>query len=78
MKKARPKFPVKIIFFEDHDEWIFENEGEIASNLEWFDSRNPAENAEVVDQLNRRVRVKVEKLELIELFLEDKTEQDIQ
>jgi hypothetical protein len=31
-------------------EWIVENESELGSNLEWFDSRDLNGNAEVIDE----------------------------
>lgn len=68
MSSVKPLFPINVKFFEDDDEWVLDNEGEIASNLEWFDSRDPSENAGVIDSLGRSVRVKVEKLNLIEFF----------
>lgn len=70
MSEQQPLFPIKVNFIEDNDEWILDDENEIASNLEWFDSRDPSENAYAIDSLGRRVRIKVEKLELIEFFLE--------
>ncbi len=72
MVNSDPVFPITVTFLEDGDKWILNNESELASNLEWFDSRDPDENAEIVDQLNRHVRVKVEKLVLIEFFIEEK------
>ena len=70
MKKNSPEFPIKVTFFEDNDVWILNNEDELCTNLEWFDSRDKEENAKVEDHKGRLVRVKVEELKLLELFLE--------
>ncbi len=72
MTRARPVFPITITFHEDSDEWILDNERELAYNLEWFDSQDPEQRASAVDHLNRRVWIKVEKLTLIAFSLEDK------
>jgi hypothetical protein len=74
--RVKPVFPIKVIFYEededdDIDVWVLDNENELAWNLEWFDSRDPSENASVVDSLGRSVRLKVEKLNVVEFFLED-------
>ena len=61
----KPKFPVKVYFHEDGDVWELDNTDELASNLEWFDSLDPNQNATVIDAEGRKVVVKVEKLELI-------------
>ncbi len=71
MKASAPEFPIKVFFMEDNDEWLLDSEDELASNLEWFDSRDKDENAQVTDSLGRSVRVKVEKLTLIEFHLEN-------
>ncbi len=65
----KPRLPIKVLFLEDGDEWILDNEIEIATSLEWFDSDSPDENAIVTDADGRLVRVKVEKLEIITLEL---------
>jgi hypothetical protein len=65
----RPLFPIKVHFFEDGDEWIFDDDADIAQNLEWFDSDDIEENASVTDRLNRPVRLKVEALSIIVLEL---------
>jgi hypothetical protein len=50
-------------------EWILENESELGSNLEWFYSRDPNENAEVTDKNGNKVVVVVEKLEVKQCYL---------
>jgi hypothetical protein len=57
-----PQFPVRVLFREDDDEWVLDSEHELAVSLEYFDSDDPAENADVRDALGRAVRVKVDAL----------------
>ncbi|WP_447926997.1 hypothetical protein [Vreelandella sp. EE27] len=71
MDTSKPVFPVTIAFEEDGDKWVLDNENQLASNLEWFDSRDPEQRAYALDGLNRRVRIKVEKLMLLDFFLEE-------
>ena len=59
-----PCFPISVIFHEDGDKWLLNDHAEIASNLEWFDSRDGNENATVTDSKGRPVVIVVEKLEL--------------
>lgn len=66
----KPKFPIKVHFHEDDTIWVLNNEEELASNLEWFDSHDSNENASVRDANGCFVRIKVESLEVIEFFLE--------
>jgi hypothetical protein len=57
-----PKFPIKVFFTEDSTEWVLDNESELGSNLEWFDSRDPNEKAIVTDSNGNHVVLVVEKL----------------
>jgi hypothetical protein len=66
-----PTFPIRVVFHEDGDEWVLGSVEELVSSLEWFDSDDPAENASVVDASGRRVRLRVEWLELRRLELAD-------
>jgi hypothetical protein len=59
-----PKYPIKVFFKEDGTEWIFDNELELASNLEWFDSRSSDENTIVTDSNGNQIVLVVEKLEV--------------
>ena len=59
-----PCFPISVIFHEDGDKWVLKNHAELASSLEWFDSRDENENASVTHSNGRQVIVVVEKLEL--------------
>ncbi len=65
-----PEFPLKIYFKEDSEEWILNDSEEVVCNLEWFNSDDPSEKAVVTDNLGRKVRLKVEKLELLLCELE--------
>ena len=61
----QPEYPIQVLFKEDGESWILNDEDELANNLEWFDSEGADENAAVTDKNGRAVRLKVEKLELI-------------
>jgi len=63
------KYPLTVFFSEDGEEWVLENEVEVANNLEWFDSNDPNEKARVTDKDGRVVRLLVKNLEVIELKL---------
>jgi hypothetical protein len=65
----QPEFPITVTFHEDGEKWVLESAHELASSLEWFDSDDPDENADVVDALGRRVRLKVEKLKVLQFEL---------
>lgn len=64
MQEGHPTYPIKVFFYEDNEEWIFDNEIELASTLEFFDSEDPKCNAKVTDSFGRNLTVKVDKLEL--------------
>lgn len=66
-----PSFPISVYFEETEEEWIFSDATEMACTLEWFDSDDPEERAIIRDSQNRPVRLKVEKLELVEFRLID-------
>lgn len=66
----KPEFPVTVNFLEDNSIWVLNTENELACNLEWFDSRDDEEHVSVIDAKGRLVRLKVEKLEVIDFFLE--------
>jgi hypothetical protein len=61
----QPAYPIKVVFEEDGATWILNDEKELATTLEWFDSDAPDEHARVTDNQGRAVRIKVEKLELV-------------
>ncbi len=61
---TEPSFPITVTFHEDGDTWILDTPNELECNLEWFDSRDPGQNATVTDSNSRDVIVVVEKLEL--------------
>ena len=60
-----PEFPIKVTFLEDGDVWIFDNEEEMACSMEWFDSDDPEEQTIVIDNQERPIRLKVQKLEIV-------------
>lgn len=63
--EASLQFPIKVIFHEDNEEWLLYNEMEIAYNLEWFNSKDPEENATVTDKEGRVVHLVVKELKVI-------------
>lgn len=60
----KPEFPITVLFHEDGEKWVLENEDQIACNLEWFDSADPEENSTVKDNRGRLIRLVVKKLEI--------------
>ena len=69
--KTSPEYPIKVVFHEDNEEWILNNETEVAYNLEWFNSHDPEEQATVTDNQERLVRLIVKKLELLVCELDE-------
>jgi hypothetical protein len=54
------------VFFEENgEEWVLDNEQEVACNLEWFDSDDPDEHVLVTDGQGRAVRLKVQALKVV-------------
>ena len=64
MNNHKPSYPLTIIFEEDDDIWVLDNEEEAAINLEWFDSRNADEKVKITDSLGRKITLVVEELEV--------------
>ena len=64
MATEKPQYPITVLFKEDGDKWVLDNEQELGNSLEWFNSNDPEEKAEVTDALGRNVEVIVEKLEV--------------
>ena len=64
MNNQKPAFPLTVVFEEDGDTWVLNNEEEAANSLEWFDSRKADEKAKITDSLGRKVTLVVEKLEV--------------
>jgi hypothetical protein len=61
---STPVYPITVRWPDDVPD-VYDNPNDLACNLEWFDSEDPAEPIEVVDGLGRPVRLEVEKLEII-------------
>ena len=76
LKDMRPAFPLRVRFRENGDEWSLDSEDEVAENLEWFNSADASENAQVWDANGRRVRIKVEALRVLVLELVDEAKRD--
>lgn len=66
-----PRYPVSVRDLSDSSTEVFENEEELVSSLEWFDSDDPSYNSIVTDALGRRIRLKVQRLELVTFVLAD-------
>jgi len=63
----KPEFPLKIKY-ENGEEEVYVTPDEVAADLEWFDSDHPDhpdDRCVVLDAQGRRVRVVIEKLELL-------------
>ena len=60
--KASPEYPIKIFFYEDKEEWILNDEVELATNLEWFDNNDPKERVTITDNQDRPVHLVVNEL----------------
>ena len=59
-----PEFPITVTFLDDGDEWVLDNEIELAENLEWFNSDDPEEKTIIKDKNGKAVKLVVEKLEI--------------
>ena len=59
-------YPVKVKYLNDGEEVSFDNELEMLTYLEFFDSQDPEENVEVKDALNRPIKLIIWGLELKE------------
>lgn len=60
----KPEFPLHVIF-ADGTEYVLETEEEIATSLEYFDTEDGDTSASVFDNQKRKVRLKVERLEVL-------------
>ena len=60
-RTKKPQYPITVRCDDDDDEgpYIFDNEGELAQTLEWFDSEDPEQEATAHDAHGRRVRILV-------------------
>ncbi|GHV03562.1 hypothetical protein AGMMS50229_03060 [Campylobacterota bacterium] len=61
---TKPTFPIKVVYHEDGDVHIFNNEDEMVCDLEWFDTEDSDENASVTDANGQAVRLKIEALDI--------------
>ena len=65
-----PEFPLTVRFFEDDTTIVLRSKEEVECDLEWFDSDDPEQHAEVRDAQDRPVRLVVRDLLLITLELQ--------
>lgn len=63
--EKEPRFPITVRFHEDDETLTLLNLNDAACNLEWFDSDDEDEKAEVIDSEGRPVRLKVQSLEVV-------------
>lgn len=75
MRAKRPEFPITVSSLARGENYTFADAAELVTKLERFDSADPHEEAIVLDKSGRKVRLKVEKLqlEIFELELFDST-----
>ena len=59
-----PEFPITVLFHEDGDKWVLDNEDQLVCNLEWFDSSDPEESATVTDNKGRTVHLLIVQFEI--------------
>ena len=59
-----PEYPISIIYTDNTENIVLENDMDIITHLEWFDSEDPEYCAQVVDAKNKTVYLKVEALEI--------------
>ncbi|QOL26173.1 hypothetical protein LP316_02395 [Thalassotalea sp. LPB0316] len=59
-----PVYPITVKYRQEKEEITFDNELEMVTYLEFFDSKDPEERAEVKDAQNRSVNLVVWALEL--------------
>jgi len=68
MTDRSPCYPIHIQF-SDGDHWTLSDAVELAMTLEFFDSDDPEEEAEVTDALGRHVSLKIEWHRILRLEL---------
>ena len=65
---AMPQYPITVRF-DDGEEWVLQNEAELASSLEWFDSEDPTQEAAALDAAGNKICVVVRAHKLLKLEL---------
>ena len=63
--EKEPRFPITVKFHEDDESWTLLDLNDAACSLEWFDSHDKDEKADVIDSEGRPVRLKVQALEVV-------------
>lgn len=63
--QKEPQFPITVTFHENDEIWTLLDLNDAACNLEWFDSDDEEEKAEVADSEGRPVRLKVQSLKIV-------------
>jgi hypothetical protein len=69
--QKQPEYPLTVTFHESGEIWTLVDLDDAACNLEWFDSDDPEEQAVVVDNKGRPVRLKIESLKVIKCELKE-------
>lgn len=67
------QWPLHLLHAAEETAEIYENPKHLCTNLEWYDTTNPLNSANetLVDNLGRRVYLKLAHLEIMELRLEE-------
>ena len=65
----KPEYPLTVYFEDTGETCSYENEEEIVTSLEWFDSEDKKDKVNVTDSRGRLVRLKIERLEIVILEL---------
>jgi len=63
--QKEPQFPITVTFHENGETWALSDLNDAACNLEWFDSDDEGEKADVVDREGHPVRLKVQSLKIV-------------
>lgn len=61
---VKPRYPVAVRF-SDGEQWLLCSDHEIETTLEWFDSRDPTEDATVTDADGRSVELVIERQRIL-------------
>ena len=63
----QPEYPLLVAYTDGAKDELFNNEIEMVTSLEWFDSNDPEYNAVVIDKRGRKLQLVIRKLELVVL-----------
>jgi DNA-directed RNA polymerase subunit F len=69
-----PVYPITVKYIREKEEVTFDNEFEMVTYLEFFDSHDPEEDIEVKDALCRTIKLIIWGLEIKKFEVEDGSE----